>query len=125
LIEDGTYPLDHVLLEADTTLQPYISFKSLTRTIVFSGDDASAQLSGSFFRIDIELVNEEGGSTEYTQVVIVQTPLAEDATLEETATVAEGEVAETEEDSTDPEIVTVIDIDTLRSKYGIRTSTTT
>ena len=42
LIYDGTYPLDHVLLEADTALQPYISFKSLTRTIVFSGDEASA-----------------------------------------------------------------------------------
>ena len=77
----GTTQGTHLITAAtvtvsNSTLSPYISFDEDTRTITFTGDQASISLAGDSYNIDITLTDNMGNdSIVYTQTLVINTPV--------------------------------------------------
>ena len=72
----GTHPITAATVTvSNSTLSPYISFDEDTRTITFTGDQASLSLAGNSYDIDITLTDDMGNETVNTQTLTIQMPI--------------------------------------------------
>ena len=68
-INEGSSPLLDVIVEPEQSLETYLDYNAVTRSISFNGDASSVQLAGKFGRITVTLINSTGDEVSYTQTV--------------------------------------------------------